>query len=150
MDRNTVGLVALVAFLFALAWIIASAVSTHSVAETPAVSSFAECEAAGNPVMESYPRQCASGGVTYMEDVSFNQYAGECVIAGCGGELCVPADEAGNIMTTCQYDPRNACYGEYASCDLIDGQCGWTVTQDFLSCVSDPARFFPEERLEVI
>jgi hypothetical protein len=34
------------------------------------VSSFEECVAAGNPVMESYPRQCRSGGVTYVEQVA--------------------------------------------------------------------------------
>lgn len=34
------------------------------------VSSFDECVAAGNPIMESYPRQCRSGEVTFVEDVS--------------------------------------------------------------------------------
>lgn len=34
------------------------------------VSSFEECVEAGNPVMESYPRQCRSaGGVLFVEDV---------------------------------------------------------------------------------
>lgn len=31
------------------------------------VTDFASCAAAGNPVMESYPRQCAANGVTYTE-----------------------------------------------------------------------------------
>lgn len=34
------------------------------------ISSFAECAAAGNPVMESYPRQCRADGRTFVEDVS--------------------------------------------------------------------------------
>lgn len=34
-----------------------------------AVTSFAECVAAGYPVAESYPRQCAADGVVYVEDV---------------------------------------------------------------------------------
>lgn len=34
------------------------------------VSNFKECEAAGNPVMESYPRRCAAGGQTFTEEIS--------------------------------------------------------------------------------
>lgn len=33
------------------------------------VSNFAECAAAGNPIMESYPRQCRAGGKTFTEDI---------------------------------------------------------------------------------
>jgi hypothetical protein len=40
---------------------------THTPPET--VTSFEECIATGNPVMESYPRQCASGGQTFVEDI---------------------------------------------------------------------------------
>ncbi|MFA6272400.1 MAG: PsbP-related protein [Patescibacteria group bacterium] len=34
------------------------------------INSFAECEAAGYPVMESYPRQCAAGGKTFTEVIT--------------------------------------------------------------------------------
>lgn len=34
------------------------------------VTNFEECVAAGNPVMESYPRQCAHDGVTYVEKIN--------------------------------------------------------------------------------
>ena len=33
------------------------------------IESFEECARAGNPVMESYPRQCRSGGNTFIEVV---------------------------------------------------------------------------------
>lgn len=33
------------------------------------VTSFDECAAFGNPVMESYPRQCRADGITYTEDI---------------------------------------------------------------------------------
>ena len=33
------------------------------------VTSFEECVAAGNPVMESYPRQCSAGGKNFTEDI---------------------------------------------------------------------------------
>ncbi|MFH0876092.1 MAG: hypothetical protein V1859_09215 [archaeon] len=34
------------------------------------INNFDDCVAAGNPVMESYPRQCAADGKTYAEDIS--------------------------------------------------------------------------------
>ncbi len=34
------------------------------------INSFDECIEAGNPVMESYPRQCKSDGITFVEDIS--------------------------------------------------------------------------------
>lgn len=33
------------------------------------VTTFEECVAAGNPVMESYPRQCRSSGQTFVENI---------------------------------------------------------------------------------
>lgn len=37
--------------------------------QTNEISNFEECVAAGNPVMESYPRQCAANGKTYVEEI---------------------------------------------------------------------------------
>jgi len=36
----------------------------------PTVTSFEECVAAGNPIMESYPEQCNHNGKTYVRQVS--------------------------------------------------------------------------------
>lgn len=36
----------------------------------PRITNFAECIAAGNPAMESYPRQCAHEGQTFVEEIS--------------------------------------------------------------------------------
>jgi hypothetical protein len=33
------------------------------------ITNFEECEAAGNPIMESYPRQCAANGETFTEEI---------------------------------------------------------------------------------
>ncbi len=38
--------------------------------KTARVRTFAECAAQGNPVMESYPRQCRAGNITFVEDVT--------------------------------------------------------------------------------
>lgn len=35
-----------------------------------AITDFESCVAAGNPVMESYPRQCRANGQTFVEDIS--------------------------------------------------------------------------------
>ena len=35
--------------------------------EVKEITSFEECIKAGNPVMESYPRQCIAGGKTFVE-----------------------------------------------------------------------------------
>jgi len=37
--------------------------------DTSPVTSFDECVEAGNPVMESYPRQCRDGEQTFVEDI---------------------------------------------------------------------------------
>ena len=34
-----------------------------------AITSFLDCIAAGNPALESFPRQCVSGGETFVEDI---------------------------------------------------------------------------------
>jgi hypothetical protein len=34
------------------------------------VTNFDECVAAGNPIMENYPRRCRHGEVTFVEDIS--------------------------------------------------------------------------------
>src|SRR3990170_608283 len=36
---------------------------------TGTVETFEECAAAGNPVMESYPRQCRADGQTFVEHI---------------------------------------------------------------------------------
>lgn len=33
------------------------------------ITSFEECVAAGNPVMESYPRQCRAGDTVFVEEI---------------------------------------------------------------------------------
>lgn len=38
------------------------------------ISSFEECANAGLPIMESYPRQCAASGKTFVEELPFITY----------------------------------------------------------------------------
>jgi hypothetical protein len=63
------------------------------------VANFEECVAAGNPVMESYPRQCRHGGKTFVEVVEAWRLDGVVLMRhesegwfgcyGCGKTLCV-------------------------------------------------------------
>jgi len=121
------------------------------------ITNFEQCAEAGYPVMparrslgaggESYPRQCRTpDGRNFTEDISdvsdtqpdggisFNG----CVVAGCSGQLCVSAEEASEIVTTCEFRAEYACYKE-ASCEpQADGKCGWTQTSDLKRCLASP------------
>lgn len=126
----------------------------------PIITNFEECAAAGNPVMESYPRQCRSAdGRLFVEDVppvgDPNQTSNEgmtfngCAVAGCSQQLCVSADEAATIVTTCEYRAEYACYRE-ASCEpQADGQCGWTETPELRRCLANPPSLENDMELDV-
>ena len=111
-----------------------------------AIANFDDCVAAGYPVMESYPEQCMTpDGRTFVnerqttsngpgEEMTFNG----CAVAGCSGQLCVSAEEAENMFTTCEFRPEYACYRE-ASCEpQADGKCGWTETAELRQCLANP------------
>ena len=139
----------LVAGVLAIVALILLKVTPHiqPIALQPAITNFEECAAAGNAVMESYPRQCRSAdGRLFVEEIDFSistttdfgiVYNG-CAVAGCSGQLCVPAIEAGNIMTTCEHRAEYACYKE-ASCESqASGECGWTQTAELKQCFANP------------
>lgn len=110
------------------------------------ITNFEQCAEAGYPIMESYPEQCATpDGRTFVNErqtentgEGLGLQANGCAVAGCSGQLCVSADEAGNIVTTCEYRAEYACYKE-ASCEpQPDGQCGWTMTTELRACLANP------------
>lgn len=82
--------------------------------ETPApsIDSFTECERAGYPVMESYPRQCRAGGVTYVEEIPVPVEDegvctdvcgdGTCAEIVCLGTGCPCAETASSCPADCQ------------------------------------------------
>ena len=107
------------------------------------ITNFDECAAAGYPIMESYPEQCRTpDGRTFVNErqttsndpITFNG----CAVAGCSGQLCVSAEEAGGIVTTCEFRAEYACYRE-ASCEpQANGKCGWTQTTELQACLQNP------------
>lgn len=106
---------------------------------TPSITSFDECVAAGNPVMESYPRQCRAGDHTFVEEIEIEEpvactmdakqcpdgsYVGrvgpDCEFAAC------PAEEPYAEAVVCTDEQKQAefCTMEYAPvCGLVDVQC---------------------------
>jgi hypothetical protein len=62
--------------------------------------------------------------------------ADTCQIAGCSGQFCLAPEDLGQGMTTCVWQDVYSCY-VYARCERqADGNCGWTKTTDYMSCVS--------------
>lgn len=149
---KTVGLLLIACVLSVLAFFI-YAFSPRFEAPSP-VTNFEECAAAGNPVMESYPRQCRSAeGVLFVEDVPpindpivFNG----CAVAGCSSQLCVSAEEAANIVTTCEYRSEYACYQEAHCGPQADGKCGWSDTPELRACLANPKPLMPPRGMEAV
>ena len=84
--------------MFALfGFLIIVLLTLFSVGRVPEVNSFGECVAAGNPVMESYPRQCVHEGRTFVESIPHDeQIGGQRSDRGCLGPAgYVYSDEVG-------------------------------------------------------
>jgi len=50
---------------------------------TQSITNFEECVAAGNPVMESYPRQCRANDQTFVEEINDELIGGDTDENGC-------------------------------------------------------------------
>ena len=114
----------------------------------PVITNFDECAQAGNPVMESYPRQCRTkDGRTFVEDISqvpdsnassTGETASKCVVGGCSSQLCVEANDASGGISTCEYRAEYACY-KNATCERQhNGKCEWTETAQLRACLASP------------
>lgn len=61
-----------------------------------------------------------------------------CKPAGCSGQICVDANEASDLVTTCEFLPQYACY-KTATCERQStGTCGWTQTSALSACLKNP------------
>ena len=151
-----IGLLLLAVLLAIIAMVLLKVTPRIQPAMPLVITNFEECVAAGNAVMESYPRQCRSAdGRLFVEEIAFPYYGEEkatniCAVAGCSGQLCVAAIEAGNIMTTCVYKAEYACYKEATCEQQSDGECGWTQTSELKQCLANPPSLDGESELEVM
>jgi len=139
------GLGALAVALLLIAWAFVQLFPTRGQA---AVATFDDCVAAGNPVAESYPRQCATiDGRVFIEETRLEAPApARCVVAGCSNQLCIEESEAraGGGVSTCEYRAEYACYAEATCARQASGQCGWTQTSALQQCLVNP----PQEQTE--
>ncbi len=147
---------AYLAAILVVLFLVAGALSFWANNNSVAINNFEECAAAGRPIMESYPRQCAGpDGRTFVEiianepnlppDTSVIEQptptpkpAAACVRGGCSSQLCLSKEDAENMVTTCEYRAEYACYNT-ARCERqTSGQCGWTQTESLRSCLQNP------------
>lgn len=104
----------LIAGLLVLLGIVAFLALDYFTPDEQSINNFAQCVENGNPVMESYPRQCRAGDKLFVEQVDNQQTIGmanpasvKCV--NDGGSLQIETDETG---------------GQYGMCTFADGsQC---------------------------
>src|SRR3989338_3129073 len=69
------------------------------------ITSFEACVAAGNPVMESYPRQCSADGQTFAQEVDEEHVSGEePSLSSALFHECTAEEKQAEICTF-QYDP---------------------------------------------
>lgn len=113
---------------------------------TPTVNNFEDCVAAGNPVMESYPRQCQHEGQGFTEEITeipgdekpcTREYMPVCgkVQVQCIKAPCPPID------TTFS----NRCMAENAKAtDIADGACIDESPNPEGSCLSFDGKWLVE------
>src|SRR3989344_5831665 len=143
-QMRTTTLIGIAVVLAIVGALLLAFVQNREEAQLLSITNFDECVAAGYPIMESYPEQCATpDGRTFVNerqiipDDGLGLQANGCAVAGCSGQLCVSADEAGDIITTCEYRAEYACYRE-ASCEPQEnGKCGWTQTAELKQCLAN-------------
>jgi hypothetical protein len=109
------------------------AVLIFIVACQPRISSFEECVAAGNPVMESFPRQCRAQGKTFIENVTgikMTEFVG-----------CTEQPE----ICTAEYDPVCAFVDNNIRC--ITSPCpsmdAITFGNGCMACADDALGYYP-------
>ena len=66
--------------------------------------------------------------------------SGGCLATGCSGQICSDED----VITTCEYKEEYACY-KTAKCERQNspaggGKCGWTPTEELVSCLGEAFR----------
>lgn len=87
--------------------------------DTIQVSNFEACVSAGNPVMESYPRQCRHEGITYSEEIPEDPVS-EAVICpeeARGADFCIEIYKpvCGKVNVVCITEPCNPVYETFSN-----------------------------------
>lgn len=118
------------------------------------VTNFDECVAAGNPVMESYPRQCRHGDQTFVEEVA------PITPPPAGGEDRKPCTReykpvCGEVQVQCIRAPcpplkttfPNRCEAENGKAmNITEGACEDESPDPEGACLSFDGKWLPETR----
>lgn len=82
------------------------------VVEGKVIDSFADCEAAGYPIMESFPLKCRANGMTFTDTVA--QVGSTTSVGGADQAHTCSAEEKATQICTMEYAPV---------CGLVEVQC---------------------------
>jgi len=113
------------------------------------VTNFIECAAAGNPVMESYPRQCRHGEQTFIEDIG-QIVGGDKDEHGClgpaGYSWCEPKNKCLRIWEETCFDgvEQEIQYFLASKYDKAVEEVRINITKQTENHVSGSVRFSPE------
>lgn len=113
------------------------------------VSSYEDClKAPGSRILESYPERCVTrDGKSFTRPLSYeekgrllpptaNRVDTKCITGGCNNEICQGADEE-ERASICIYKAEFECYRGLRCEVQSDGKCGWSQTEEFLSCLEE-------------
>ncbi|MAG52698.1 MAG: hypothetical protein CMH62_01930 [Nanoarchaeota archaeon] len=68
-------------------------------------------------------------GLNYFEEKN-----SKCAVGGCSSQICTTEEKAKDLVTTCEYMEEFGCLG-LSNCKIIDGECGWEETPEYLDCL---------------
>jgi len=60
-----------------------------------------------------------------------------CAPTGCSGQICSDTD----VVTTCEWRPEYACYGNASCSTQSNGDCGWVMDDELRRCLANSALF---------
>ena len=137
----------------------------YSALNVPKITNFDECVAAGNPIMESYPRQCRDpiSDKTFVEEVEFWELDGiqlmrdetegfygcfGCSPAGSNPALCIdpimemkPVEETAEKYCNSEFEVINTCSKESRNADacieIYQPVCGF-MDGEKIQCIRAP------------
>lgn len=60
----------------------------------------------------------------------------DCAAAGCSNQLCVNADKASEMITTCEYKEGYSCL-RLTSCGCVNNKCAWLENDNYKECLKE-------------